>query len=70
MFGLGNVKKSDYKEPVDRLTAVFTTTEGEFEVELYAKECPETVWNFVNLAEGRQETTKQGPYYDGLFFTA
>ena len=42
---------------------------GEFEIELFAKECPETVWNFVNLAEGRQETpAKTGPYYDGLVF--
>lgn len=67
MFGSG-IKKSDYKENIDRLTAVFTTNMGEFEVELYAKECPETVWNFVNLAEGRQETKKSGPYYDGLIF--
>ena len=41
---------------------------GEFEAELYAKECPETVWNFVNLAEGRQETKKGGNFYDGLIF--
>jgi len=41
---------------------------GEFEIELFAKECPETVWNFVNLAEGRQEGKKTGPYYDGLVF--
>lgn len=68
MFGLGSVKKSDYKEPVDRLTAIFKTNQGEFEVELYAKECPETVWNFVNLAEGRQETSRKGPFYDGLIF--
>lgn len=68
MFGLGGVKKSEYKENIDRLTAVFTTTMGQFEIELFAKECPETVWNFVNLAEGRQETSKQGPYYDGLIF--
>lgn len=67
MFGSG-IKKSDYKENVDRLTAVFKTNAGEFEVELYAKECPETVWNFVNLAEGRQETKKSGPFYDGLIF--
>lgn len=67
MLGMG-IKKSDYKENIDRLTAVFTTNLGEFEVELYAKECPETVWNFVNLAEGRQETKKSGPFYDGLIF--
>jgi cyclophilin family peptidyl-prolyl cis-trans isomerase len=68
MFGLGSVKKSDYKEAIDRLKAVFKTNMGEFEIELYAKECPETVWNFVNLAEGRQETAKKGPYYNGLVF--
>lgn len=69
MFGLGSVKKNEYKENVDRINAVFKTTLGEFEVELFAKECPETVWNFINLAEGRQETpAKKGPYYDGLNF--
>lgn len=68
MFGMGSIKKSDYKEPVDRLTAVFKTNMGDFEVELFAKECPETVWNFVNLAEGRQDTNKKGPFYDGLVF--
>ena len=60
--------KIDYKEDIDRLTVKFETNRGEFEAELYAKECPETVWNFVNLAEGRQETEKGGPFYDGLIF--
>ena len=60
--------KSSYKEDVDRPIAVFDTTLGSFEIELYAKECPETVWNFINLAEGRQETIKEGNFYDGLFF--
>lgn len=60
--------KNDYKEDVERLTAVFETSMGTFEAELYAKECPETVWNFVNLAEGRQETQRGGNYYDGLSF--
>lgn len=61
-------QKTDYKESIDRLTAVFKTNKGTFEAELYASECPETVWNFVNLAEGRQETTRGGNYYDGLTF--
>ncbi len=61
-------QKSTYREKVDRLTAVFETSMGTFEAELYAKECPETVWNFVNLAEGRQETQRGGNYYDGLSF--
>ena len=60
--------KNDYKEELERATAVFETNMGTFEVELYAKECPETVWNFINLAEGRQETEKGGNYYDGLTF--
>ena len=60
--------KSDYKEDIERATAVFETNLGTFEAELYAKECPETVWNFINLAEGRQDTSREGNYYDGLIF--
>ncbi len=61
-------EKLDYKEDVERPIAVFDTSLGVFEAELYAKECPETVWNFINLAEGRQETDKGGNYFDGLIF--
>ncbi len=60
--------KNDYKEDIERATAVFDTTLGTFEAELYAKECPETVWNFINLAEGRQQTEREGNFYDGLIF--
>ena len=60
--------KNDYKEDIERATAVFETSMGTFEAELYAKECPETVWNFINLAEGRQETDRGGNYFDGLSF--
>ncbi|MDD0851517.1 peptidylprolyl isomerase [Halobacteriovorax sp. GB3] len=68
MFGLGGTKKSDYKEDLERIQVKFQTNMGDFTAELYAKECPETVWNFINLAEGRQETKKEGPFYDGLTF--
>lgn len=68
MFGMNEVKKNDHKEDLDRAKAVFNTTLGNFTIELYAKECPETVWNFINLAEGRQETEKGGNFYDGLIF--
>ncbi len=64
----GSVTKVDYKEEVERATACFKTNLGEFKIELYAKECPETVWNFINLAEGRQETKKGGPFYNGIVF--
>jgi cyclophilin family peptidyl-prolyl cis-trans isomerase len=60
--------KNDYKEDVEKVTAVFDTSLGTFEAELYAQKCPETVWNFVNLAEGRQENQRGGNYYDGLNF--
>jgi len=61
-------EKIDYKEDLERPVAVFETSLGNFEAELYAKECPETVWNFINLAEGRQETDRKGNFYDGLTF--
>ena len=66
----GGMKKDiiDYKEEVNGLTAVFKTTMGDFEIELNVKEAPMTVWNFVNLAEGRQPTVNEGPYYNGLVF--
>ncbi|MBF0206568.1 MAG: peptidylprolyl isomerase [Oligoflexia bacterium] len=59
---------TNYKENIDRPIAHFYTTLGEFEVELFAKECPKTVWNFINLAEGRQKSIRKGRYYDGLKF--
>ena len=61
-------KKIDYQEDIDRPIATFETSLGNFEAELYAKECPQTVWNFINLAEGRQETDRDGKFYDGLTF--
>lgn len=62
------MKKIDYKEDLDRVHAKFKTNMGDFTIELYAKEAPITVWNFVNLAEGKQESVKPGAYYDGLIF--
>ena len=61
-------KKNSYKEEIDRPVAVFETSLGTFEAELYARECPETAWNFINLTEGRQESVRKGNYYDGLIF--
>jgi len=61
-------EKSDYREDIEQVKAVFETSLGNFEAALYVSECPETVWNFINLAEGRQETSKAGNFYDGLTF--
>ena len=68
MFGSMKHEKSSHKEEVNGLTAVFHTTLGDFEIELFHKDAPETVWNFVNLAEGRQKTNKEGPFYNGIIF--
>ncbi len=64
----GTYTKCPHKEDLNTLTAIFQTNLGTFETELYPEKCPETVWNFVNLAEGRQEGVKTGPFYDGLIF--
>lgn len=57
------------------LHAHFTTSEGNFTIQLFEKEAPKTVANFVGLASGELEWTdpKSGrtvtrPYYDGLTF--
>jgi cyclophilin family peptidyl-prolyl cis-trans isomerase len=62
------IEKIDYQEDLERAIAAFETNLGTFQAELYAKECPETVWNFINLAEGRQTTERGGNFYDGLTF--
>ena len=64
----GGINKSDYTEEVNKLSATFKTSLGEFTIELFVNECPITVWNFVNLAEGRQETKKEGPFYNDAIF--
>jgi len=63
------------KKPAGKVLAHFTTTEGPFTVELFEKEAPKTVANFVGLAEGTKEWTDPrtgkkgaGPYYNGTIF--
>jgi len=55
--------------------AEFATTEGSFTVRLFDQEAPETVANFVGLAEGSKEwkhpktgEKSKKPYYDGIIF--
>jgi peptidyl-prolyl cis-trans isomerase A (cyclophilin A) len=57
------------------LSAHFTTSEGNFTVRLFDEDVPNTVANFVGLAEGTKEfTDPQGgqktkrPFFDGLTF--
>jgi peptidyl-prolyl cis-trans isomerase A (cyclophilin A) len=49
----------------NEIHAAFDTTEGKFKVKLFAEQAPNTVNNFVTLADG----TKTGkPFYDGTIF--
>jgi peptidyl-prolyl cis-trans isomerase A (cyclophilin A) len=55
--------------------AEFVTSEGTFTIRLFDKEAPNTVANFVGLAEGTKEWTDprtnrkvKQPYYDGIIF--
>ncbi|MCF4101360.1 peptidylprolyl isomerase [Gillisia sp. M10.2A] len=63
----------EYPDLKDGMYAEFNTNKGTFLTELYFKETPVTVANFVSLAEGDSHTmldsTYQGKkYYDGLTF--
>jgi peptidyl-prolyl cis-trans isomerase A (cyclophilin A) len=55
--------------------AQFITSEGNFTITLHDKEAPNTVANFVGLAEGTKEWTDprtnqkvRRPYYNGIIF--
>ena len=55
--------------------AEFITSEGNFTIRLFDQEVPNTVANFVGLAEGTREWTDprtnqkvKQPYYDGIIF--
>jgi peptidyl-prolyl cis-trans isomerase A (cyclophilin A) len=57
------------------LHAHFTTSEGVFTIRLFDDKAPNTVANFVGLAEGSKEWTdpktgkkKNEPFYNGLIF--
>src|SRR2546429_5796036 len=63
------------KKAGGKVLAHFATSEGPFTVELFEKDAPKTVANFVGLADGTKEWTdpKTGakmkkPFYDGLIF--
>jgi peptidyl-prolyl cis-trans isomerase A (cyclophilin A) len=56
-------------------TAIFDTSEGTFKVQLFDDKAPQTVANFIELAEGTKEWTDprtrekvKRPFYDGLIF--
>ncbi len=84
-FAQGGVDPLGGKFPIDEatrgvpgqgtLTAVIDTSMGSFTCELFEKDAPNTVANFVGLARGlrpfRDPTSgewKKKPFYDGLIF--
>ena len=56
--------------------AIFETTLGNFTIELYEREAPDTVANFIGLADGSRAwtdprtgaATEGRAFYDGLIF--
>ena len=52
----------------DGIYAVIDTNKGDIVLELFYKETPLTVCNFVGLAEGTLDAAKGKPFYDGLTF--
>jgi peptidylprolyl isomerase len=65
-------EEDKYPELTDGIYAEINTTKGTMLAELYYKDAPLTVANFVALAEGNQEkltdSLKGKPFYDGLIF--
>ncbi|MBP5176474.1 MAG: peptidylprolyl isomerase [Treponema sp.] len=55
-------------EGKDGLFAVIETANGNISLELFYKETPLTVTNFVGLAEGTLDAAKGKPFYNGLKF--
>lgn len=64
--------KSNYPNLKDGLYADIQTNKGNMVVELFYKQTPVTVANFVSLAEGTNtlvpDSLKKKPYYDGVIF--
>ena len=69
------IRRERFKEAPLSVYAEFATSEGNFTVRLFDAEAPNTVANFVGLAEGSKEWTDPRthkkvtqPYYDGTLF--
>lgn len=71
-LGLTSCTSSKYPHLGDGVFADIQTTKGNMVVKLTYKETPNTVANFVSLAEGTNtlvaDSLKGKPYYDGVIF--
>lgn len=69
---IAGCKSSSYPNLKDGLYADIQTNKGNMLVELYYKQTPVTVANFVSLAEGKNtyvvDSLKNKPFYDGTIF--
>lgn len=66
-----SMSKEEYSSLKDGLYAQMETNMGNMTIELFEKEAPLTVANFVGLAEGTKENKAKPlgtPYYDGIVF--
>ncbi|MBO5118127.1 MAG: peptidylprolyl isomerase [Treponema sp.] len=61
-------KEMDALEGKEGVFAVLETEKGQVILNLFYKETPMTVTNFVGLAEGTLDAAKGKPFYDGLKF--
>lgn len=64
----GCMEKEKALEGKTGVFAVMETSKGKIIIELYYKDTPLTVTNFVGLAEGTLDAAKGKPFYDGLKF--
>ncbi len=68
VLSYGGCKPMKCLEGKEGVFAVINTTKGDICLELYYKQTPLTVTNFVGLAEGTLDAAKGKPFYDGLKF--
>ncbi|NOY84827.1 MAG: peptidylprolyl isomerase [Nitrospirae bacterium] len=66
---------AEEKKLASGLYAIFNTNQGKITVQLFEKESPKTVANFVGLADGSKEWTdpksnkkEKKPFYNGIIF--
>jgi len=74
-FGKKPLKTIAPLESAKKVSAIFHTSMGDFTVQLFVEKAPQTVTNFIQLAEGTVAWTnpftgkpETKPYYNGLGF--